>query len=437
MITSLIIFAITYIFIATEKVDKAIAAVLGAAAIVFFHAAPYESLLHHVDLNVIFLLLGMMAIVNILAVTGVFEWISIVIAKKAKGDGLKILVLFMLVTAVLSAFLDNVTTIILVAPITILITQILEIQTIPVLILEAIFSNIGGTATLVGDPPNVLIGSQTHLGFNDFLLNLGPVVLVILVVTLILAIPFFRKSFKVKANCKSRIMKANPDKAIIEPVILKRALPVFGAVIIGFFLSHTLHIEPGIIALAGALVMALVCRVDLHHIVEKVEWTTILFFIGLFMLIGALEINGVFELMGQKIVELTQGNLLLTAIAILWFCALFSAIVDNIPLVIGMIPLIKSIVPVFALQMGIEGMPAQIHTQITEPLFWALALGACLGGNGSLIGASANVIVAQIAKRNKQRLSFWDFTRYGFPIMVMSLAVSTVYIYLRFFAFRH
>lgn len=436
MTASLIIFAVTYILIASEKVDKAIAAVLGASAVIFCHAAPYEELLHCVDLNVIFLLLGMMTIVNILSVTGIFEWISIVIAKQAKGNGMVILSLFLVVTAVLSAFLDNVTTIILIAPITILITQILEIKTIPVLILEAIFSNIGGTATLVGDPPNVLIGSQTHLGFNDFIINLGPIIFLILGVTLMLVLPFFRKIFKVSASCKSRIMKANPNKAITEPVILKRALPVFATVVIGFFISHTINVDPGLIALAGALVMALVCRVDLHEIVEKVEWTTILFFVGLFMLIGALEINGFFELLGHKIVALTQGNLLLTALAILWFCAIFSAIVDNIPLVIGMIPLIKSIVPVFALQMGLENMPAQVTVQISEPLFWSLALGACLGGNGSLIGASANVIVAQIAKRNRQKLSFWDFTRYGFPIMILSLLLCTGYIYLRFFAFR-
>ena len=436
MIIVTIIFTITYFFIATEKIDKTIAALLGAIAVIFCHAAPFDELLNKIDLNVIALLAGMMMIVNILATTGVFEWIAITIARKSKANALLIFISFMLVTAVLSAFLDNVTTVILIAPITILIAQILEIPAIPILILEAVFSNIGGTATLVGDPPNILIGSRCGLSFNDFIINLSPVVMVILVVSLIILCLIMKKHLKSSSRALDRVRKTKPEKAIIEPGRLKKALVIFALVLAGFFCSHLIHIEPGIIALAGGLTMAVVCRMDIHHILEKVEWTTILFFAGLFMLIGALEVNGIFELLGSGIIALTQGNLLFTVIVVLWFSAIFSAIVDNVPLVIAMIPLINSMIPVFAKQMGIEGSEELIRTQVQDPLLWSLALGACLGGNGTIVGASANVVIVQIARRNKYNISFWEFLKYGFPMMLLSLIISTIYLYGRYFAGR-
>lgn len=432
MYISILIFLVTYILIATERVDKTIAALLGAACVVIFQAAPYEELLLRIDLNVIFLLVGMMIIVNILATTGVFEWVAISIAQKTKGDGKKIIILLMLVTALFSAFLDNVTTIILIAPVTILITQILEIPTVPILIAEAIFSNIGGTATLVGDPPNILIGSQAELTFNAFLINLAPIILIIIAILLLFMHIAMKRLSIVSTAAKERIRKANPAAAIIEPQVLKKALVVFGLVLVGFFLGRLINVEPGIVAMAGAALMAMVCKADIHHVIQKVEWATILFFIGLFMLIGALEVNGIFNILGNFVLAMTNGNLLLTVIAILWFSAIASAIVDNIPLVIGMIPLIKSIIPAFASQMHLQAQDA-IQAQIGEPLFWALALGACLGGNGSLVGASANVVIAQIARRNKYKLTFADFTRYGLPTMLVTLLICTIYMYLRYF----
>lgn len=444
MITTIIIFAVTYLFIASEKIDKTIAALLGASAVIFLHAIPsdklegkhdiFEALKEKIDIEVIFLLVGMMLIVYILSITGIFEWIAITIAQKSKGNGLLIFVLFMIATAVLSAFLDNVTTIILMAPITILITQILEIPTSPILIMEAIFSNIGGTATLVGDPPNILIASKAKLQFNEFLIYLGPVVLVIMAVSIIAVIFVFKTQLEVSESLKQRIMKAKPEKAITEPAILKKAGFIFALVIAGFFCSRLLGVNPGVTALAGGMIMALVCKVDMHKALNQVEWNTIFFFIGLFMLIGALEVSGLFELIGEHVISMTQGNLMLTAIVILWFSAIFSAIVDNIPLVMAMIPLIQYIVPLFAKEMNLEAHPELIRASIEAPLFWSLSLGACLGGNGSLIGASANVVVAQVAKRNNYKLSFMDFTKYGFPIMILSLIISTGYIYLRFFS---
>ncbi len=436
MIPVVIIFFITYFFIATEKIDKTIAALFGAAAVIFFHAAPFEELLNKVDLNVIALLIGMMMIVDILATTGVFEWIAVKIARKAKGNAMVILVAFLIVTAILSAFLDNVTTVILIAPITILIAQILEIPALPILALEAIFSNIGGTATLVGDPPNILIGSRCGYSFNSFIINLGPPVLIIMIISIPIVFFLMKKQMKSSESALVRIAKTKPEKAIIDPRNLKRAIVVFSLVLVGFFSSHALQVEPGIIALCGGLIMTLVCGKEVHHVLEKVEWGTILFFAGLFMLIGALEVNGVFELLGQGILKLTQGNLLLTVIVVLWFSAFFSAIVDNIPLVIAMIPLINSIIPVFAQNMGLEGSEELIKMQIEAPLVWALALGACLGGNGSLIGASANVVIAQIARRNKYPLSFWKFTKFGFPMMFISLLISSGYLYVRYFLLR-
>jgi len=341
-------------------------------------------------------------------------------------------IFFMILTAVLSAFLDNVTTVILMAPITILLCQLLEIPAVPILIMEAVFSNIGGTATLIGDPPNILIGSQTHLSFNDFLINLSPPVLVMLVVLIGVMALMFRKTIKTTEQTRKRIERSRPEKAILQPLVLKKALVVFGLILAGFFGGRMLDIEPGIIALVGAMVMVLVCKKDIHRSLVHVEWNTILFFVGLFMMISALEHSHVFEKMGDFILHICGGNLMATALTILWFSAIASAIVDNIPLVMAMIPLVKGIIPVFAQQMGIDDQ-ALIHAQIAEPLLWSLALGACLGGNGTLIGASANVVIAQVANRNNCPITFWSFTKYGFPFMIASLLIAHLYLYLRYF----
>ncbi|UCC44761.1 MAG: ArsB/NhaD family transporter, partial [Candidatus Zixiibacteriota bacterium] len=421
MTASIVLFAICYLFIATEKVDKTIVVLLGAALAIVLQLIPYHEALLKVDLNVVFLLTGMMMIVNVLAQTGLFEWVAVGIVRKCRGNGVAIMASLMVVTAVFSALLDNVTTVILIAPITILIAQILEIPATPLLIAEALFSNIGGTSTLVGDPPNILIGSQGGLGFNDFLVNLAPVVGVIMIVALAVMVIWFRKRLTVGQRAKQRLARTRPDLAIIEPQTLKRALPVLGLVMLGFIGGRWLHIEPGIVALAGGVLMVLVCKYDLSAVIEHVEWNTVFFFIGLFMLVGSLEANGVFEELGRLLIDWTHGNLFAAALIILWSAAILSAIVDNVPLVVAMIPLIKYVAPAFADQMGITGMPEAIHAQVEAPLLWSLALGACLGGNGSIIGASANVVIVQVARRNRYKLSFWDFTRYGFPIMIISL----------------
>ena len=432
MLFPILVFLVVYFFIATEIVDKTIAALIGAGLMIGLHLVRYEDALHAIDLNVIFLLTGMMIIVNTLTDTGVFEWLAIKLARLAKGNGLVLAILFMILTAVLSAFLDNVTTVILMAPITILLCQLLEIPAVPILIMEAVFSNIGGTATLVGDPPNILIGSQTHLTFNDFLINLSPPVLVMMVLLLGVMALMFRKTIKTTPQTRKRIEQSRPEKAILQPLVLKKALVVFGLVLAGFFGGRMLGVEPGIIALAGAMVMVLVCKKDLHKSLIHVEWNTILFFAGLFMMISALEHHGVFEAMGDFILKICGGNLMATALTILWFSAIASAIVDNIPLVMAMIPLVKGIIPIFAQQMGLDDQ-ALINAQIADPLLWSLALGACLGGNGTLVGASANVVIAQVANRNNCKITFWSFSKYGFPFMIVSLLIAHLYIYLRYF----
>ena len=432
MWTGITIFILAYIAIASEKVDKTIAAMIGAGLMVAFHVADFTEMLGKVDLNVLGLLIGMMIIVNVMATTGVFEYLAVLIARQTRGNGVLVTVEFLLATAIISAFMDNVTTIILMAPITILITQLLGLPTVPVLILEALFSNIGGTATLVGDPPNILIGASCNLSFNDFIINLAPVVLLIMAVCLGAVVLLMRKKLQSNPDSVVQVQLTQPRRAILDPARLKRSLIVFALVLLGFFTSRLIHLEPGLIAICGAFVMVPVCRLELAHMLEKVEWNTILFFCGLFMMVGALEIDGVFTLLGEHMVSLTRGNFALTMMIILWGSAILSAIIDNIPLVISMIPLINSIVPVFARQMGIEADTEAIRAQISEPLFWSLALGACLGGNGTLIGASANVVISQIARKNRYKLTFKDFTCYGAPLMLISTFLSMIYLYLRY-----
>lgn len=432
MLASVAIFAVAYVFIASEKIDKTAAALIGATVAVAAGLVPYEEALAAIDLNVVFLLVGMMMVMHIMAQTGLFEWVAIVIARTARGNGIVVLLSFVVASATLSALLDNVTTVILIAPITILICEILEVDAIPFLILEAIASNIGGTSTMIGDPPNLVVASQSGLSFIDFVVHLAPLVVVLMVVVTGLLWVLFARRVRVEPDARARIMRAEPALAIIDPPKLKRCLAVFSGILAAFFGSHAVGVDPGLIALCGGLVMTLVCRNDLETVLESVEWNSVFFFVGLFMLIGSLEHNGLFELLGRSLLEFTEGNLWITLLAILWFTAIGSAIVDNIPLVIAMVPLIESIAPGIGAGLGLaEGSP-ELRELVIEPLYWSLALGACLGGNGSLVGASANVVISQIARRNDNGFTFMQFTRYGFPIMVLTVAIASGYLYLRY-----
>jgi len=429
---SVVIFIVTYGMIASEKINKTIAAVLGASLVLFLGLSTFEEAVAAIDFNVIFLLVGMMTSVYVLSRTGFFEWTAVSVAKLAGGEPRVIMLLLLAVTAFLSAFLDNVTTIIMLVPVTILIMQLLEISPVPFVILEALVSNIGGTSTLIGDPPNIIIGSQAGLSFNSFLWNLGPGILIIFAVFIITVFIVFRNKFRVSEEVKERVRGSIPHLAIVDKTNMVKSLIVFGFIFLGFFIHDLLNVKPGIIALAGGMAMLLVCKIDSEETLMKVEWGVIFFFIGIFMVISALEVNGIMEWIGEHIISFAGGNLFFVCIVVLWGSALFSSLLDNIPFVITMVPLVEHFIVFFARSHGIAD-PAVIQLKVANPLWWSLAMGACLGGNGTLIGASANVVMARISERNKYPISFMRFFKYGFTFMIQSMIISTVYIWFRYF----
>lgn len=436
MLGPLLIFGVTYLLIISERVDRTAAAVIGAAAMILFRFMPSEAAFECVDLDVVFLLTGMMIVVGILSETGLFEWVAIFIAQRARGNAVAILVGLLTATAVLSAFLDNVTTVVLVAPITILVTQILEVPSVPYLVLLALFSNIGGTATLIGDPPNILIAAKSGLNFNQFIAHLSPAVILVGAAVLAPIAWFARKPLATPPEARVRIMQAHPELAIVQPERLRRGLVVFGGIIAGFIMGHALHVPPGVVALAGGFVMLIVCRVGIREAMEKVEWDTIFFLIGLFMLVGALEHAGLFNSIGGAIFRAIGHNLFLLCIAVLWVAGLLSAFFGNIPIVMAFIPLVNTMISLyFEPQGGMDSFPPEAVRLVADPLWWSLALGACLGGNGTLFGAAANVVVAQIAKKNGVPFSFTTFLRYSMPVTLASMLLSSGYVYIRYIAF--
>lgn len=408
------IFVITYLIIMSEKLNRTAVALVGAVVLLMFNIITQEEAIHHIDFNTIGLLIGMMIIVNIMKRSGVFEYVAIVAAKHAKGDPLKILMLFAVITAVSSALLDNVTTILLIVPVTMVITDALKISPVPILVPLILFANIGGTATLIGDPPNIMIGSATGLGFNDFLFNLGPVVVVIMAVTLVLVKMMNKKGLHVSEEQKAEIMKFDESLAIKDPLLLKKSLAVLGLTILGFMLHQRFGYESATVAFLGASLLLLISGISPEDVLLEVEWPTIFFFGALFVLVGGLEMVGIIDSMADKLLTITKGDLFMTAMVILWGAAIASAFLDNIPFVATMIPLIKSI--------------GAMSTMSITPLWWALALGACLGGNGTLVGASANVIVSGMLEKHGEKLGFVEYMKVGFPIMLLSVAISSAYL---------
>ncbi|RMD78960.1 MAG: hypothetical protein D6820_09015, partial [Lentisphaerae bacterium] len=370
MIASITIFLIVYFFIATEKIEKSVAAIIGACVAIAMGLISFEHAWQAVDWNVIFLLMGMMTCVGILAQTGFFEFVAVWLAKKAKGNAALIMILLLGVTMLFSALLDNVTTVVLLAPVTILIAQVLELDALPFIILEAVASNIGGTATLIGDPPNIIIGSQGHLSFNAFLIHLTPEILVNALIFCGTVLFIFRKSLRVPDSVRMRVIHSYPALAIRDRKNMIRALIIFALIFAGFFLHHTLHLEPGVIALGGMALMLLICHAESEEMLKAVEWDALLFFIGLFMIIGAMEHNHVIEFAAGKLTAFCGDRQLFACLVILWGSAIFSAILDNIPFVMAMMPLVMKMV---------QEQGADIHSP--HPYYWALALGACLGGN--------------------------------------------------------
>lgn len=418
MMLPAIIFIIVYGLIISERVNRVVASLSGAAIMLILKLITQEKAFLKIDFNTIGLLIGMMIIVNITKRTGVFEYIAIKAAKFSKGNPIKILILFSVITSVLSGVLDNVTTVLLIVPVTLVITKTLEIDPIPFLMCEIFASNIGGTATLIGDPPNLMIGSAAGLSFLDFVKNLAPVIVIILLVTLLGIKQLYKNSMKTSEEDKEKIMALDESKAIRDMSLMKKCLIVLFLTLIGFLTHSYLGFESATIAIAGSAILLAISKVEPDEILQETEWGTIFFFIGLFIMTGVLEDVGIMEVLAQKTLSLTKGNLVMTGIFVLWISAIASAFIDNIPFVATMIPLIKA--------MGTMGGMDIV------PLWWALSLGACLGGNGTMIGASANLVVIGIAEKSGYKISFKDYFKLGFPVMLVSIIICTAYLLMFF-----
>jgi Na+/H+ antiporter NhaD/arsenite permease-like protein len=416
------IFVAIYVLIATERVHRTVAALAGAGLILMLRILDAEGAFHEVetgiDWEVIFLLLGMMLIVAVLRRTGLFEYLAIWSAKRARGRPYRIMVILCVVTAVASALLDNVTTMLLVAPVTLLIAERLAVSPVPYLIAEVLASNIGGTATLVGDPPNIIIASRAGISYGEFLVNLAPISVVILVLFLVLARVMFRRDLSANTGRVAEVMRLEEREAITDGTLLVRSLAVLILVTVGFLLQRALGYDPSIVALLGAGLLIAVSGKAVEELVADVEWETLLFFAGLFIMVGGLVEVGVIGAVAEGAEDLTGGSALLAAMLILVASAVLSGFVDNIPYVAAMAPVVA-------------GLTAGLGSG--NILWWALALGADLGGNATVVGASANVVVVGIARRAGHPIRFVEFLKYGALVTAVSIAVSALYLWLRYF----
>jgi Na+/H+ antiporter NhaD/arsenite permease-like protein len=417
------LFAIILLLIAFELVHRTVAALLGAALLISLGIVHQEeAATEFIDWNTIGLLAGMMVIVAILENTGVFEYLAIKSAQWGKARPGRILILLAVVTAFLSAFLDNVTTVILMVPVTFVIADALDSDPIPFLLTQVMASNIGGAATLIGDPPNILIGSAANLTFAEFVVNLTPVVLLTLPVVLGILYLMFRKELSDTKDAEEAIMGMDAEGSIRDRVLLRKSLTVLGVVILAFFLHGVLHLEAATIAIFGAAALLLYTRSDIEEVLREVEWPTLLFFVGLFVLVGGLEATGFVDKIAELLIGVAPGDSATTAAIVLLGSGLASGVIDNIPFTATMIPVIQGL-----------SEAENLSEAKTEALWWALALGADFGGNLTLIGASANVVVAGMSERAGQRISFLKFMIYGIPVTLASLLVSTAYVIVRYY----
>jgi len=421
--------AATYAAVISERINRAVVALLGACLMISLGVLTQEQAVDGIDFNTIGLLIGMMVIVSIVRRSGLFEFLAIWAAKRVAAHPAGIMLMLQVVTAVVSALLDNVTTVLLVVPVTLVICERLKVKPYPLLVSQIFASNIGGTATLIGDPPNILIGSMVDLSFNDFVLNLAPAIVGIQIVALGAFHLVWGRGLSATAEARAAVMAFRERDAIRDPLLLKQSLAVLGCVLVAFALARVLKLEPATIALFGAAALMLLHCLGRSHdeqtkfvarSFEEAEWITIFFFVGLFIVIRGVEVTGLLGICAERLLAATGGHMTATAIAILWGSAVLSAAVDNIPFVATMIPLIKSMAPAFG---GPEAL---------MPLWWALSLGACLGGNGTLVGASANLTVAGIANRAGIRFSFMEYLKIAFPMMLLTVAIAHVYLTLRY-----
>jgi anion transporter len=424
---SVIVFAAAYVLIASEWVHRVKAALGGALLLLVIGATDGDHAFYSkqsgIDWGVIFLLIGMMLIVAVLRRTGIFDYLAIWSAKRARGRPFRLMVLLIVVTAVASALLDNVTTVLLIAPVTFLVCDRLGVKPVPFLISEVMAANIGGTATLVGDPPNIIIASRAGLSFNDFLVHLAPLVVLLLIVLIGLCRVMFRSAFRYDEQRAAAVMALRERDAIRDRRLLITSLVILSLVLAGFLLQTVLHLEPAVVAISGGLALLALSRLDAEEVAKDVEWPTLLFFVGLFVMVGALVATGVIDRVAQAATTAIGGRVLGASIVLLWASAVLSAIVDNIPYVATLAPIVSDLAHA-------SGGGAN-----TRVLWWALALGADLGGNATAIGASANVVMLGLAERAGRRISFWEFTRYGVVVAVVTVVVATPYLWLRYFVF--
>ena len=421
-IVAIVIFVAAYALIISEKIHRTIIGICGAMLMILLGIINQETAIHHIDFNTLGLLMGMMVIVNITSETGLFNYLAIWAAKKVKAKPISLLVALSLLTAVCSALLDNVTTVLLTVPITFSITKQLNVDVKPFLIAQILSSNIGGTATLIGDPPNIMIGSAVGLQFMDFITNLTAICILIFIVTIALLIVIYGKKLHTTDELREKVMQLDEKSQIVEPRLLKKCLFALAITISLFVLHGQLHLDTATAAMTGAGLLLLISfpqkEAMIAKVLSKVEWLAIFFFAGLFILVGALVETGVIKMLAEEAIKITNGDLTATSMLILWMSAYASAFIDNIPFVATLIPLIQDMG-----QMGMTNL---------DPVWWSLALGACLGGNGTLIGASANVVVASMAAQRGKPISFISFMKIALPMMTRSSAISSVYIWLRY-----
>jgi Na+/H+ antiporter NhaD/arsenite permease-like protein len=414
---AIVVFVVTYLLIATERIDKTLAALFGGLAMVLLRVVDQDAAFGGIDLNVIFLLAGMMVLAQVLGRTGFFQLVAIRAVKLGRGRPIRILVILSLVCAGLSAILPNVTTVVLLAPVTLYVANVLRLSPLPFLISEVLAANIGGTATLIGDPPNLLIGSAAGFDFGTFVVNLGPVVVIIMAAFLATVILLYRRELAVEGEVPADLLALDEREVIADPRLLRVGLIVTGGTLIGLILAGPLGYQAATVALSGAVVLILVTRVNLESIIREIDWVTLLFFAGLFMLVEGLVHAGVVAAIGDLLFSATGGDEGIATIGLLWVSGIASGIVDNIPYTATMIPVVG--------QLASDGLAV-------EPLWWALALGACLGGNLTLIGAGANVVVGTLAARAGHPIPFVTFLRMGVIVVVESLVISTAYLWLRY-----
>ena len=422
---AVVVFVVAYALIAADRVNKTLVALTGAAIVVALPIINSDDVFYSratgIDWDVLFLLLGMMIIVSVLRQTGVFEYTAVWAAKRARGSPLRIMILLVLVTAFASALLDNVTTVLLIAPVTLLVCDRLDIGPAPFLMAEAFASNIGGTATLIGDPPSIVIASRGGLSFNDFLIHLTPIVIIITGVFVVLLPRLFPGAFDVDPERVADIMSLEEREAIRDPRLLIKCNVVLVAVLAGFVAHSAIHMEPSLVALVGAGILVLLSRLEHSDYLSSVEWDTLLFFAGLFVMVGALVKTGVINQLARFATSTIGGNALLTTMLILVVSSVLSGIVNNVPYAATMAPIVGQLIP---------SMAGHAYPQV---LWWALTLGTDLGGNLTAVGASANVVILGIARRAGSPISFWEFTRKGLIVTVISVGLSALYLWLRYF----